>query len=151
MSFWSTLWGKSDVVKEGMGMIRDAGDALFYTDEEKARDAAASVTEGRQMIVNWMQATTGQNLARRLLAVSITFTWLLMYIASMVMNVVSVWVDEALSSKLTESSTLIYNSADTMQGAVMLILAFYFAAPHMDKIVTSAMNKFNTKPKEQQQ
>lgn len=148
MSFWSKLWGNSDVVKEGMGMIRDAGDALFYTDEEKAKDAATQVTEGRKMIVAWMQATTGQNLARRLLAVAITFTWLLMYISSMIMNVVSVWVTPETADKLVTNALTIFNFADAMQGAVMLILAFYFAAPHMDKIVGSAMGKFNTKPKE---
>ena len=144
MSFWGTILGKSDAVKEGIGMLKDAGDALFYTDEEKAADKAKSITEARQMVVAWMQSTTGQNLARRLLALSITFVWLSMYMASMVMNVVSVWVEK--SSAWVESANLIGGYADKMNGAVILILAFYFAAPHMDKIVESAMARFGKSP-----
>ena len=145
MSFWSALWGKSDIVKEGIGMLRDAGDALIYTDEEKANDAAKSVTEARQMVVAWMQSTSGQNLARRLLAVAITFVWLSMYIVSMLMNVVAVWVING--SDWISSASIVGSYADKMNGAVMLILAFYFAAPHMDKIVDSAMSKFSGKGK----
>ena len=41
-----------------------------------------------------------------------------------------------------ESARVLESNADMMSGAVMLILAFYFAAPHMDKIVEGALNKF---------
>lgn len=147
MSFWSKLFGSSDVVKEGIGILKDAGDAMFYTDEEKAADAARSVTEARQMVVSWMQATSGQNLARRLLAVAITFVWLSMYLCSMIMNIVAVWVNN--SADWIASASIVGSYADKMNGAVMLILAFYFAAPHMDKIVDGAMKRFSSaKPSE---
>ena len=141
MAFWSKLFGSSDVVKEGIGILKDTGDALFYTDEEKAADRAKSVTEARQMVVSWMQATSGQNLARRLLAVAITFVWLSMYIVSMLLNVIAVWVTK--SSDWIASASVVGSYADKMNGAVMLILAFYFAAPHMDKIVDTAMSRFS--------
>ena len=147
MSFLSKLFGSSDVVKEGISMLKDAGDAMFYTDEEKAADAARSVTEARQMVVSWMQATSGQNLARRLLAVAITFVWLSMYLCSMIMNIVAVWVNN--SADWIASASIVGSYADKMNGAVMLILAFYFAAPHMDKIVDGAMKRFSSaKPSE---
>ena len=144
MSFWRRLWGSPDIIKEGVSMIRDAGDALVYTDEEKAQDRAKSVSESRRMIVEWMQATAGQNLARRLLAVSITFVWLAMYISQMALNIISSWVQVSTAAKLAENAVTIGQFAESMNGAVMLILSFYFAAPHMDKIVVEAMKKFSS-------
>ena len=140
MSFWSKLFGSSDAVKEGIGMLKDAGDALWYTDEEKARDKAAEVSEARQMILGWMATTTGQNLARRLLAVMITCVWLVQYLAMMILQLVAVWVDNP--EQWNKSAVVIGDYAQNMNGAMMLILAFYFAAPHMGSIVESALNKF---------
>ena len=45
-------------------------DKLVYTGEEKAADHAASVTEARKMVIKWLAATSGQNLARRVLALT---------------------------------------------------------------------------------
>ena len=143
-SFWGRLFGSSDVVKEGVSMIRDAGDALFYTDEEKAADAATERAEARKMIIDWMANTSGQNLARRLLAVMITFVWLFMYVFSMVMNLVAVWASHP--EQWRASATVIGGYAEQMNGAMMLILAFYFSAPYMGAIVEKAMGKFGGKP-----
>ena len=115
-------------------------DALVYTDEEKANDAAAARTEARGMVIKWMEATQGQNLARRLLAVMITFIWLFMYVAAMVGSIIAVWVEN--TEGWHESAQIIGDYAEQMNGAMMLILAFYFAAPHMGSIVKGALDKF---------
>jgi len=57
------------------------------------------------------------------------------------MNVVSVWVSNPANWK--ESAKIINESAQSMNGAMMLILAFYFAAPHMGDIAKAALNKFS--------
>jgi hypothetical protein len=44
--------------------------------------------------------------------------------------------------QVSQSAMAIGERADSMTGAMMLILAFYFAAPHMDKIVGAALGKF---------
>ena len=108
-------------------------------------------------MVNWMESTKGQNIARRTLAVAITFVWLSMYIISTLMGVAAPWLDSSLQvndlgaviegavsvyEKTIASSDALDDKADRMSGAVMLILAFYFAAPHMDKIVVGALEKF---------
>ncbi len=62
-------------------------------------------------------------------------------------NDLGVVVEGAMSvyEKTIASSAALDAKADRMSGAVMLILAFYFAAPHMDKIVVGALEKFGGK------
>ena len=130
-------------------------DKLVYTSEEKADAQAAAVTEARQMVIKWLEATSGQNLARRLLALMITGVWLTQYVCMMILSIVSVWVDKTTVVRLNgvhvsvnifqESSKIVGGYAENMNGAMMLILAFYFAAPHMSGIVQGALDKFGGK------
>lgn len=160
MSIWGKIFGTEKHVTQGLGIIERAGDALFYTDEEKVADRNNKAQQIRQFITDWMETTKGQNIARRTLAVGITAVWLGMYLVSTVMGAVAPWVDSTLPvnelgqiiegsmstyQKLKASEISLDNKADRMSGAVMLILAFYFAAPHMDKIVVGAMEKFGGK------
>ena len=105
------IFGSEKAIGAAIDGISNSLDALVYTDEEKATAAAEERTQARGMVIEWMRSTSGQSLARRLIAISITFIWLMQY-------------------------------ADGMTGAVMLILSFYFAAPHMDKIVGPALERF---------
>ena len=127
-----------DNISSGLGK-------LVYTGQEKADDAVKAVTEARTMLVAWMDSTKGQNIARRIIALSIVFTWLAQYISMCLLSVAAVWVDTIIADKMIESANIIGGFADKMSGAVMLILAFYFSAPYMDKIVGVAMNKFSGK------
>lgn len=137
------IFGSPDVVKEGLAMVRDAGDAIWYTDEEKAADAQRRAEQADRLLINWMESTKGQNLARRLLAVLITSVWLGMYIASFAVDVVAVWSTKAALWQST--SEAIGGYAEQMNGAMMLILGFYFAAPHLDKIAAGALERFGNK------
>jgi hypothetical protein len=82
MSFWGKLFGTEKALNGIVDGVTNGLDALVYTDEEKAADAAADRSEARKMVVQWMAATQGQNLARRLIALSITGVWLSMYLLS---------------------------------------------------------------------
>jgi len=141
MSFLGKLFG-TDKARDSLieGAIKGF-DSLKYTHEERAADNAASITEARSMLIEWLKNTQGQNLARRIISLSVTSIWLMQYIIMQVLSVSAVWVDEP--DRLMESSKVIGDYAESMNGAMMLILAFYFAAPHMGKIVDSAMNKFS--------
>lgn len=135
--------------------ISNGLDKLVYTNEEKAEVQAADVTEARQMVIRWLATTSGQNLARRLLALMITSVWLVQYVCMMILSVVSVWVDKTTVLKLNgvdvavnvfqESSKIIGGYAENMNGAMMLILAFYFSAPYMGSVVSGALDKFGKK------
>ena len=63
-----------------------------------------------------------------------------MYVAVMIGSIIAVWVEN--TEGWHESAQIIGDYAEQMNGAMMLILAFYFAAPHMGSIVKGALDKF---------
>jgi hypothetical protein len=144
MSFWGKVFGTDEAIKGAVDAVRDGLDALVYTNEEKAVDAAKERSEARSMLVGWMEATQGQNLARRLISLAITGVWLFQYIvAQLAMSIAVFWTGKA--SELNELAKLNMASADDMGSAVMLILAFYFAAPHMGDFAQAIVGRFKTK------
>lgn len=141
MSFWGRLFGSSEATKEAVTAVKDGLDALWYTDEEKAADQRADVSEARRVLLEWVKNSQGQNLSRRLLAISITGVWLFMKVIGAVLSVVGVWAD-SVSTNLDQSSEILNEFSSDMTPAVMLILTFYFAAPHMGRIAEAALVKF---------
>jgi len=142
MSFWGRIFGTDKALQSVVNSVSNGIDALVYTDEEKANDAAKDRTEARGMVVRWMEATQGQNLARRLIALSITGVWLLQFLMAQAFAVVAIWTDKSISIKLQASALQMQSGADVMNNAVMLILAFYFAAPHMGDIAKAVTSRF---------
>jgi len=145
MSFWGKLFGTEKALNGIVDGVTNGLDALVYTDEEKAADAAADRSEARKMVVQWMAATQGQNLARRLIALSITGVWLSMYLLSVLCAMVAVFTDTTgvvTAEKINQVGTIAKGAAMDMNPAVMLILAFYFAAPHMGDIAKAVTGKF---------
>jgi len=144
MSFWGRVFGTEEALNTAVESVRDGLDALVYTDEEKANDAAKSRTEARAMVVEWMKATQGQNLARRLIALSITGTWLLMYLVSAVISMSAPFIDGVgfwTYDRVIHAGQIAAERASDMNPAVMLILAFYFAATHMGDLAKVALTK----------
>lgn len=144
LKFFGKLFGSEKALDAVVGGAVRGLDALVYTDEEKAGDAAKDRTEARRMVVAWMAATQGQNLARRLIALSITAVWLSQFVISQILTLVSVWreIPAGAVNKWAASAAVLTDGAAAMNGAVMLILAFYFAAPHMGDIAKAVTGKF---------
>lgn len=138
------LFGTDKALTSIVDNTSKAIDKLVYTSEEKAEDQARSVTEARQMVIGWMAATQGQNLARRLIALIVTLIWVSQYVAMMLLSLAAVWVETP--GPFVASSKVIGGYAENMNGAMMLILGFYFAAPHLGDIAKSAMSKFSSNP-----
>jgi hypothetical protein len=139
MSFLGRLFGTEKALTKAVDSVSKGLDALVYTDQEQAEEAAKDRSEARKMIVEWMRATQGQNLARRLIALSITGVWLSQYIASQIVSGVAVFSDD--KEKLLELSDILKTGAGSMDQAVMLILGFYFAAPYMGDFAKALMEK----------
>lgn len=145
MSFWGKLFGTEKALTGIVDGVTKGLDALVYTDEEKAADAAVDRSEARKMVVGWMAATQGQNLARRLIALSITGVWLSMYLVSVLCAMVAVFTDAVgvvTAEKVSQVGVIAKSAAMDMNPAVMLILAFYFAAPHMGDIAKAVTGRF---------
>ena len=75
MGVLGKIFGTDKAIESGLNMIYKAGDALFYTDQEKAADKENKIKQVHQFMNDWMETTKGQNIARRLLAVMITTVW----------------------------------------------------------------------------
>lgn len=141
MGFFGKLFGSDKALEGIVTGVTKGLDALVYTDEEKANDAAKERSEARQMIVGWMAATQGQNLSRRLIALSITSVWLFGFVSSKIVAAIAIFSEDP--DKLERLSTLLMDSSVEMNNAVMLILAFYFAAPHMGDIAKAVTGRFS--------
>jgi len=142
--FLGKVFGTDKALGAVVDGVTNGLDALVYTDEEKANDAAADRSEARKMVVAWMAATQGQNLARRLIALSITGVWLGMYLLGVLCSMCAVFTNAEgtiTATKITIVGTLAKQSATDMNGAIMLILSFYFAAPYAGKIIQQALGK----------
>jgi len=144
MGLLSRIFGTEKALDAAIGGVTRGLDALVYTDEEKAEAAAEERQAARKMVVGWMERTQGQNLARRFIAMTVTGIWAVQYVAAMVIDVVAIWV---IDKRLTASAESIRDGGDSVTGAMMLVLGFYFAAPHLDKVVGGAMERFNGKKK----
>lgn len=144
MSIIGKLFGTDKAISDGIGLVAKGFDSLVYTDEEKAENHAKDVSQARSMITGWMEASQGQRLSRRIIALSVTFTWLLMFIIGAVVSVCAIWATSP--DNLSKTADILGNYADSMNGAVALIVGFYFAAPHLSDIVKPAMQKFMQRP-----
>lgn len=142
-SFFSKLFGSDTAIEKTIDTVSNGLDKLYYSDEEKAEDAMKDRSEARQMIVQWMAATSGQNLARRLIALSIVGVWLGMYICASAGSMIAVWVGEP--EKWIETSKLLFEFANGLNDAVMLIIAFYFAAPYMGDLTKGVLSRWGEK------
>lgn len=140
MSFLGRLFGTDEATGKVIDHVSSGLDKMFYTDEEKADEARQARREGQAFIIEWLKSTTGSRLARRVIALMMVAVWLLLYLAALGLQIAAVWVDAG--EPYRASAALIYANIEQMTGAVMLILAFYFAAPHMGPVVEGALKKF---------
>mgnify|MGYP001091604198 CR=1 FL=1 len=140
MGLFSKMMGSEKALGSAIDAVKNGLDALVYTDEEKATDAAKERSEARSMVVGWMQATQGQNLARRFIALMVTIIWALQYVVAMVVEAVALWLPSE-AARLSATADSIRSGGEQVNGVFLLVVGFYFAAPHLDKIVGSAMGK----------
>ena len=147
INLFKRIFGSPEIINESLSLIRDAGDVIWYTEEEKAQDAARRGAQSDKLLIDWMESSKGQNLARRMLAVMLASVWMLMFLLSTLGDMIAPFLalhsDPAFMDAWRESSDAIDGRTEQMTGAMMLILGFYFAAPHLGKVIDGAMNKFS--------
>ncbi|MEM9238255.1 MAG: hypothetical protein AAGB14_15900 [Verrucomicrobiota bacterium] len=146
MSLLGKLFGSDKAIDKVTNTASRLLDDAFYTKEEQAADRAKATTEARGLVIEWLKATTGSRLARRVIAISVTSVWLLTHVVGMILAIATAFVDTATAAQLASAVDIIDNRSDGMTGAVMLILSFYFAAPHAGDIARAALERFGNKP-----
>ena len=139
-SFLGKLFGSDKATAKVIDTVSTGIDKIWYTEEEKAEDTAQAKREGQAFLIEWLRSTSGSRLARRLIALIVVGIWALQFLLIQIFMIISVWVENAQPFK--DSADIIKDNIDQSTGATMLILAFYFAAPHMEPIVKGALEKF---------
>lgn len=140
MSFFGRLFGTDAAITKTIDSVSNGLDKLILTDEERLDAAGKERSEARSVLVQWMVTTQGQNLARRLIALLITGVWLLNIVLAQIAGGIAIFKEDP--TQFEKLAQLMTAGAMNMNSAVMLILAFYFAAPHMGDIAKAVTGRF---------
>ena len=132
MGFLSALFPGTAAAEKVVGAAASGIDKLFYTEQEKAEDKQAAKREAASMYLRWMEATSGQNRARRAIALVVTTLWASTFACALVLDVAAPWVPQAYQSALQASTAALRDGAGDMSGPFMVILGFYFGQRMLD-------------------
>ena len=139
------IFASDKSLERGLGILERTGDALFYTDEEKAIDRDNMARHKDTMIMAWIESSKGANMSRRFLAFLVGGLWAFLLIFSWVSQQMAVWSTQVNSEKLALMKEINDPFLEQATGGMLLVLGFYFAAPYMGAIVGTAIEKFTGK------
>ena len=113
MSLWGWLTGSTDTSKKVVEGVIDAGDALFYTSEEKEKDNQSY----REWYLKYLEATLPQNISRRFIALVVTVLWALVLVLGII----------AKFSGFDDLSKFCFDVLkDIVSPVFMIVITFYF-------------------------
>ena len=136
--FIAKMFGSQEAGAKIIDGVTDGIDKLWYTDEEKAGDAAQAKREGMAVYMKWLESTSGSRIARRLLAVGAFSIWAVEHVSAVVLRILSNWWGDAqvladgvqvTINKLSLSADFMSATAYEMQTLVAVVFAFYFGGP----------------------
>ena len=140
------IFGSGKAIGKVVETAGKALDALHYSEEEKAE---IRLKLGH-LIIDWIDKSKGQNLARRVIALGTLTVWLGNYVLAGLYTSAATWVamnpeKELLVATLKEHGDFHFRMADGLGGEIMLIFGFYFAAPHLGQFVGPAIRKIENR------
>ena len=141
---WGVLgrvFGSPKAVTKIVNSVSSGLDKLVYTHEERAEDAYKERARARNEIVEWLKASQGQALARRVIAFIIVAVWAGSYMVSTGMVLAAVFTTSVYTEKLREGAELIDVSMDNIETYVLSVILFYFSANHIDSVTKIVMNR----------
>lgn len=149
------ILGTDKALESGINSIANGFDKLHYGDQEKAEHQMQNNQAIRDFITTYMAATNGQNVARRLIALPVVYTWLCMFVFMAFCSILSVWVNNPVDvlntagevvkvNGLLEAASRMKPYAMEMKEIVMVVAVFYFG-PHM---LAKAQSMFAKKPQQ---
>lgn len=123
MSFWSRLFGSANVVDKTVDAVISTGDKLFYTEEEKA--------EGRLKVLewtlSWYEATSGSRIARRMIGVGFTITFLALVLLTSAFMAAGAFF--GLKGATSAGTAILGLIGETLVLPLSIIITFYFGGP----------------------
>lgn len=124
MSFWGQLFGSKEVIGKTVDAVINTGDALVFTEEEKSQ----ANMEKLKWILEFHKASSGSNIARRLIAIMYSFAFLTLI--GVVAALYGLGMDVA-GDKIFALLT------DTLVVPMGMIITFYFLAGTAHDIVSN--------------
>ena len=113
MKWLKWLTGDTGTAKKVVDSVVATGDALFYTDEEKASDYKSY----REWYLKYLEATQPQNVSRRIIAVIVVAIWALLIVVGVT----------AQGFGNETFATYIFNTlSENVNPILMVIVGFYF-------------------------
>lgn len=153
LKFLGRMFGSPGSIDNVVEKVSNGLDKLHFGSQEKAELRAKTTERITELVIDWIKASSGQAVTRRFLAFSLTMLWGVIYGVKTVMSALAPWVyvimdDQEKAAKVAaaimESVATLTESAHEMNGAMMLILAFYFAATHIDRVAGFALRQFGS-------
>lgn len=121
------LLGRVFGTKEALGYVSNHLDKVFFTKEEKA-----------QNWIDTLKAYEPFKLAQRLVALSVTGTYLFVFLVAIFMKIASCWGGQHLNEM---SDELIQQNNETLGTAFICIVSFYFAGGMAEGILSKLRKK----------
>ena len=136
LSVLKAIFGAPDILKTGAKLLDEA----VYTKQEQSEDERAFALRVKNQqaaqIIAFMEATTGQNLARRYLAFAIVGVYLGVLVLGFLMIFAAAFVDEpALSAKLNQAGEAGHDILSELKVQFGLIMSFYFGSPLLKTVM----------------
>lgn len=117
MAWWgpvlSFFTGGGKTAENVVDGVMSAGDKLFYTEEEKAE----ANKKGFELYIEYMKASAPFNVARRYIAVGVTYLWITNVVMTAVLHLIGLTDDAKFLLKIL---------TDIVNYPFMLIMGFYF-------------------------
>ena len=87
--------------------------------------------QAQSQVVDYMEAAQGHRICRRVLAISIAAFYMLVGMTAVVLSASSPWFSEETGIRMLESAKVVVLAVDGVDQYLLLIIGFYFAAPHL--------------------
>ena len=123
MSLMGRLFGTDSAIKSVVETAGSLIDKAFTSDEERRAEAQSKLMD---QVIAYANATSGQNVARRLIALLVIGVWLSCYVVAGLMLVAAAWVGEATAGRLAQNAETLGGMATDMNLYVAGITGYYF-------------------------
>ena len=89
-------------------------------------------SQAQEVVIEWMKASGGQHLTRRLIALVVIGVWSICIVAGLVLTVAAVFVES--SDPYNQAASKLFDLVQELALLVFSVVAFYFGAERIEGI-----------------
>ena len=132
MNFLASLFGTNKAVQSVIDNTAKGINSLVFTKQEKAQAQEKATEQAREFFIKYMESTSGQNIARRLIAIIVICCWAGCFALTVAFSIATPFVATERQQALTEATNSIFEALVNfgVLGIVAMIIGFYFYLPN---------------------